>query len=117
MEMREAEVDWTPAPHEYFFPAAHTCVQLRNGIEKVYDRGRVYYHPVLSVNAHALRTEHSEDGQVRHIASLTLLGQSVEDHLILSARAQSWPAPYRPGAGTSESRPGCQTSGRRSWSV
>ena len=96
MEMREAEVDWTPAPHEYFFPAAHTCVQLRDGIEKVYDRGRVSYHPVLSVNAHALRTEHSEDGQVRHIASLTLLGQSVEDHLFLSAEGTILARPLPP---------------------
>ena len=96
MEMREAEVDWTPSPYEYFFPAAHTCVQLRNGIEKVYDRGRVYYHPNLSVNAHALRTEHAEDGQVRYIASLTLLGQSVEDHLVLSAEGKILARPRPP---------------------
>lgn len=88
LEMREADVDWTPSPYERFFPAAHTCVQLRNGLEKVYDRGRVYYHPDVSVSAHALRTEHTEDGQVRYTASLVLLGQAVEDHLILDARGE-----------------------------
>lgn len=96
MEMREAEVDWTPSPYEYFFPAAHTCVQLRKGIEKVYDRGRVYYHPGLAVNAHALRTEHTADGYVRYTASLTLLGQSVEDHLVLSAEGAIIARPHPP---------------------
>ena len=96
LEMREAEVDWTPSPYEYFFPAAHTCVQLRKGIEKVYDRGRVYCHPELSVNAHALRTDYTEDGQVYYTASLTLLGQSVEDHLVLSVEGTILARPLPP---------------------
>ena len=96
LEMREAAVDWTPAPYEYCFPAAHTCVQLRRGIEKVYDRGRVYYHPDLSVSAHALRTEHTEDGQVRYTASLVLLGQAVEDHLVLDPTGEIIERPAAP---------------------
>lgn len=85
LTMTEAAVDWQPYPHERFFPAAHTCVQLRDGVEKVYDHGRVYYRPDLSASAHVLRTEQREDGQLRYVASLAILGQSLEDHLILDA--------------------------------
>ena len=79
----EAAVDWAPFPHERFFPAAHTCVQWRDGIEKVYDRGRVYYRPDLAVSAYALRKEDTEQGQIRYIAGLTSLGRPLEDHLVL----------------------------------
>ena len=96
LAMKEAEIDWAPAPYERFFPAAHTCVQLRNGIEKVYDRGRVYYHPNLTVSAHAVRTEHTRDGQVVYTASLVLLGQSIEDHLIMDANGQILERPVPP---------------------
>jgi hypothetical protein len=83
LSMEETTIDWRPAPHERFFPARDTCVQLRDGVEKVYDRGRIYYRPDLAVNAYALRTERLEDGQTRYTAGLTILGQSVEDHLVL----------------------------------
>ena len=96
LEMKEAALDWSPSPYERFFPAAHTCVQLRDGIEKVYDRGRVYYHPNLAVSAHALRTEHCHNGQVTYTASLVLLGQSIEDHLILDANGEILERPVPP---------------------
>ena len=83
LTMKEAPVDWEPLPHERFFPAPHTCVQLRNGIEKVYDRGRVYYRPDLAGSAYAIRMQQAEDQPVRYIAGLALLGQAIEDHLIL----------------------------------
>jgi len=88
LTMAEAAVDWQPFPHERFFPAAHTCVQLRDGIEKVYDRGRVYYRPDLSVSPYALRVEREENELVRYIASLMILGQPLEDHLILDANGE-----------------------------
>src|SRR5262245_50504171 len=81
--MTETSIDWRPAPHERFFPTRETCVQLRNGVEKVYDRGRIYYRPDLTINAYAIRTKRLEEGQEQYIAGLTMLGQSVEDHLLL----------------------------------
>jgi hypothetical protein len=84
----EAAVDWAPFPHERFFPAAHTCVQWRDGIEKVYDRGRVYYRPDLAVSAYALRKDNTEEGQVRYIAGLTSLGRAMEDHLVLDEHGE-----------------------------
>lgn len=88
LSMEETTIDWRPAPHERFFPARDTCVQLRAGVEKVYDRGRIYYRPDLAVNAYALRTEHLEDGQTRYTAGLTIIGQSVEDHLVLDTTGE-----------------------------
>ncbi|MGH7965235.1 MAG: hypothetical protein ACRERD_26070, partial [Candidatus Binatia bacterium] len=88
LTMTEARVDWEPFPHERFFPAAHTCVQLRDGIEKVYDRGRVYYRPDLSVSPYALRMEREENGQVRYVAALMILSQPLEDHLVLDASGE-----------------------------
>jgi hypothetical protein len=83
LEMKEAEVDWTPAPHERFFPAAHTCVQLRDGIEKVYDRGRIYYRPDLAVDAQAIWLQKTEEGRALYVAGLMILGHPLEAHLIL----------------------------------
>ena len=88
LTMLETSVDWQPHPHERFFPAAHTCVQLREGVEKVYDRGRIYYRPDLTASAHALRVLQEPEGQVRYIASLVILGQALEDHLILDANGE-----------------------------
>jgi hypothetical protein len=83
LEMKEAEVDWAPAPHERFFPAAHTCVQLRDGIEKVYDRGRIYYRPDLAVDAQAIWLRQTEEGRALYVAGLMILGQALEAHLVL----------------------------------
>jgi hypothetical protein len=88
LAMREAPVDWEPLPHERFFPAAHTCVQLRNGVEKVFDRGRVYYRPDLAGSAYAIRTPQADEQPLRYIAGLAMLGQAIEDHLILDARGE-----------------------------
>lgn len=96
LKMTEAAVDWEPAPHERFFPAAHTCVQLRAGVEKVYDHGRIYYRPDLSAGAHALRVEQTEHGQVRYVAGLMILGQTVEDHLVLDANGEILERPATP---------------------
>src|SRR5256885_11957866 len=88
LTMLETSVDWQPHPHERFFPAAHTCVQLRDGVEKVYDRGRVYYRSDLATSAHALRVTQEQDVRIRYIASLMILGQALEDHLILDAHGE-----------------------------
>ena len=88
LTMLETSVDWQPHPHDRFFPAAHTCVQLRDGVEKVYDRGRIYYHPDLAASAHGLRLMQEPDGQVRYIASLMILGQALEDHLVLDGQGE-----------------------------
>ena len=88
LSMEETTIDWRPSPHERFFPAPDTCVQLRDGVEKVYDRGRTYYRPDLAVNAYALRTERLEVGQTRYTAGLTILGQSVEEHLVLDTTGE-----------------------------
>ncbi len=83
LEMKEAEVDWAPFPHERFFPAAHTCVQLRDGIEKVYDRGRIYFRPDLTVDAQAIWLRQTEEGRTLYVAGLMILGQALEAHLVL----------------------------------
>ena len=88
LAMTETTIDWRPAPHERFFPAQGTCVQLRNGVEKVYDRGRIYYRPDLTINAYAIRTKRMEEGREQYVAGLTMLGQSVEDHLILDTTGE-----------------------------
>lgn len=88
LKMDEVSVDWRPFPHERFFPAAHTCVQLRDGIEKVYDRGRVYYRPDLAASANAVRLQQDQDGQFRYVAGLMILGQPLEDHLVLDPRGE-----------------------------
>src|SRR5581483_6022524 len=65
LAMKEAPVDWEPLPHERFFPAGHTCVQLRNGVEKIYDRGRVYYRSGLATGAYVIRTDRTNEEQLR----------------------------------------------------
>ena len=99
MTMVEAAVDWRPAPHERFYPGAHTCVQLRSGVEKVYDHGHTYYRADLVAEAHRLRVLQTEGGQGRYIASLTILGQALEDHLILDEQGEileRLPQPVQP---------------------
>lgn len=88
MAMREAAVDWRPAPHERFYPAAHTCVQLRDGVEKVYDHGHTYYRADLMAEAHRLRVLRTEAGRTRYVASLTILSHALEDHLILDENGE-----------------------------
>ncbi len=88
LEMKEAPVDWEPLPYERFFPAAHTCIQLRNGVEKIYDRARVYYRPDLATSAYAIRTDRTDEEKLRYVAGLAMLGQAIEDHVILDAQGE-----------------------------
>jgi hypothetical protein len=83
LEMKEADVDWAPYPHERFFPAARTCVQLRDGIEKVYDRGTIYYRPDLTTEAYAVWVRQQEDGRPQYLTGLMILGQALESHIVL----------------------------------
>ena len=60
------------------FFLVHTCVQLRNGVEKIYDRGRVYYRPDLATSAYAIRTDRTDEEKLRYIAGLAMLGQRLK---------------------------------------
>ena len=73
-------------------------------MEKVYDRGRMYYRPDLSAGAHALRIEQAADGQIRYIAGLTILGQPLEDHLVLDASGEIVERPATPQGWTVRGR-------------
>jgi hypothetical protein len=88
LTMKEVPVDWEPLPYERFFPSTQTCVQLRNGVEKIYDHGRVYYCPELTTNAYAIRTDRTVEERPRYVAGLAVLGQAIEDHLILDAQGE-----------------------------
>lgn len=88
LTMLEAVIDWRPAPHERFYPAAHTCVQLRNGVEKVYDHGQTYYRADLVAEARRLRMVQADAGPARYVASLTILEHALEDHLVLDERGE-----------------------------
>jgi hypothetical protein len=48
----------------------------------------VYYHPDLASGAYAVWTRQNEEGQSCYVAGLTILGQALEDHLILDARGE-----------------------------
>jgi hypothetical protein len=54
-EMAEVPVDFVPGPFERAWPAAGICVQLRDGLEKVYLRGRAYHR--LAVGARRLQPD------------------------------------------------------------
>ena len=88
LEMKEVPVDWEPLPYDRFFPSVQTCVQLRNGVEKIYDHGRVYYHPTLATTAYVIHTDRAVEEQPRYIAGLAMLGQPIEDHLILDSQGE-----------------------------
>jgi hypothetical protein len=73
---------WRPAPHERACPAPGVTVSLRERIEKVVWRERVYYRPDWQgVNRHAPRRVRDEAGSV--VCSLWALGEVIEDHLRL----------------------------------
>lgn len=40
--MQEVDVDFTPAPHEWIWPAPGVCVELRDGVERMFVDGRAY---------------------------------------------------------------------------
>jgi len=88
LTMKEVPVDWEPWPYERFFAGTHTCVQLRSGVEKIYDNGRVYYRPDLATTAYVIRTDRTVEEQPRYVAGLAMLGQAIEDHVILDAQGE-----------------------------
>jgi len=74
---------WAPAPFEPRFVAEDLYVQRRGRIEKVVRRGVTYYRPDWQgVRRHAPRRVHDAPDGVR--CGLWALGQSLEDHLLLS---------------------------------
>jgi hypothetical protein len=82
LEMKEANVDWAPHPHERYFPAAHTCVQFRDGIEKIYDRGTIYYRSDLTTEAYAVWLRRREEDRPQYVTGLKMLGQALESHVV-----------------------------------
>jgi hypothetical protein len=104
-EAREAPLDWSPAPHERAFADAGLYVQLRDGVEKVGWRGRLYYRTrwqALTRREHrVLRKMTTPAGETRVVAGLVALGRPLEDHLVLDARGRllDAPAPAVPESG------------------
>lgn len=86
-EFLEAELAWTPAPHERRFLPGGIYIQLRDGIEKVVFRGRSYYRRQWqSVIRSEPRVVREQDGRI--VCSLYALGASLEDHLVLDAEGE-----------------------------
>lgn len=88
-EVCEAPLDWTAAPHERLFLDEGIYVQLREGVEKVYWEGRLYYRTVcqgLRRREHrVIRVVTAPEGEPKFVASLAALGRPLEDHLVLDA--------------------------------
>jgi hypothetical protein len=86
-ELREAPLDWTPAPHERRWLDDGLYVQLRDGVEKVAWEGRTYYRTEwqgLGRREHrVVRPIATADGRRRYVAGLVALGRPLEDHLVL----------------------------------
>lgn len=104
-ELREAPLDWTPAPHERLLLGGGLYVQLRDGVEKVAWEGRTYYRQEwqgLTRREHrVVRPVSTPEGGRRFVAGLTALGRPLEDHLVLDADGEllEAPAPAGPPAG------------------
>jgi hypothetical protein len=101
----DVPVDWIPAPHERRVHADGLVVQLRDSVERIVWDGRSYHRiedQGLRRREHRIvRAIEGESGARRHVASLTVLGQVVEDHLVLDDDGQvldrNPPAPDPPG--------------------
>jgi hypothetical protein len=110
-ELREAPLDWTPAPHERRWPDGGLAVQLRDGVEKVAWAGRTYYRTEwqgLRRREHrVVRPVDAADGRRRFVAGLVALGRPLEDHLVLDERGElvDRPAPDAAAAGAGEESP------------
>jgi hypothetical protein len=75
-------LQWRPAPHERACPAPGVTVSVRERVEKVLWRERVYYRPDWQgVKRHAPRRVRDDEGSV--VCSLWALGEVIEDHLRL----------------------------------
>src|SRR5262249_15452244 len=87
--LREAPLDWTPAPHERLLLEGGVAVQLRDGVEKVGWEARIYERPDcqgLERRGHrVVRRATGPDGGPRVMASLVALGGPLEDHVVLDA--------------------------------
>jgi len=84
-DMATPPVDWLPQPYERYHADPDTCVQLRDGLEKVYDRGRIYYRNDISHQAYSLRVEETTERERRYVACIAFLGQPLEDHLVFDS--------------------------------
>jgi hypothetical protein len=81
---RAGGLGWVPAPHERACPSPGVTVHLRERVEKVVWRERVYYRPDWQgVHRHAPRRVRDAGDAV--ICSLWALGEPIEDHLRLDA--------------------------------
>ena len=81
-------LDWIPAPHERTRPAPGVTVHLRERVEKVTWRERVYHRPDWQgIHRHAPRRVRDAGGAV--VCSLWALGEPLEDHLRLDAEVSS----------------------------
>jgi hypothetical protein len=87
--VREAPLDWTPAPPERLFLEDGIAVQLRDGVEKVSWNGRTYQRAdcqgLERREPRVVRRVAGPDGSPRFVASLVALGSPLEDHLVLDA--------------------------------
>jgi hypothetical protein len=84
--LREAPLDWTPAPHERLWLDDGLYVQRRDGVEKVAWEGRTYYRTEwqgLGRREHrAVRAIAVPEGRRHFVAGLVALGRPLEDHLV-----------------------------------
>jgi hypothetical protein len=91
-ELREAPLDWTPAPHERLWLDGGLYVQLRDGVEKVAWEGRTYYRTEwqgLHRREHrVVRPVATPGGERRFVAGLVALGRPLEDHVVLGERGE-----------------------------
>jgi hypothetical protein len=91
-ELREAPLDWTPAPHERRWLDGRLYVQLRDGVEKVGWEGRTYYRTEwqgLRRREHrVVRPVVTPGGERRFVAGLVALGRPLEDHWVLGERGE-----------------------------
>ena len=91
-ELREAPLDWTPAPHERRWLDEGLYVQLRDGVEKVAWEGRTYYRAEwqgLRRREHrVVRPIATADGRRRFVVGLVALGRPLEDHLVLGENGE-----------------------------
>jgi hypothetical protein len=79
---------WIPAPHERACPAPGVTVHLRERVEKVVWRERVYYRPDWQdIHRHAPRRVRDAGDAV--VCSLWALGEPLEDHLRLDSEGTS----------------------------
>ena len=76
------ELAWRPAPHERIFTPEGACVYLRERVEKVEWRSRVYQRPdAQGIGRHAAYRVRDTGGHV--VCSLWALGTPIEDTLEL----------------------------------